>query len=99
EKGDGDKPEQDEAKPEDKAEQKDGEGDGEGEEDKPRKRSGVTRLKARNSQLMEELSARERELEELRSRAATADDADKEPREEDFNGDYFAYQRALAAFD
>jgi hypothetical protein len=99
EKSDGEKPEQDEAKPEDQADQKDGEGDGEGEEDKPRKRSGVTRLKARNSQLMEELSARERELEELRSRAATAGDEDKEPKEEDFDGDYFAYQRALAAFD
>ncbi len=99
EKVEGDKPEADdgEEKPEPEAAE---EGD-EGEDgDKPRKRSGVQRLKARNSHLMQELSARERELEQLRSRTATASDQnDKEPQEADFNGDFFAYQRALNAYD
>jgi hypothetical protein len=74
--------------------------DGEDEDGKPRKRSGLQRLKARNSHLMQELSAREHELEQLRSRTATASDPDeKEPQEADFNGDFFAYERAKTAFD
>lgn len=98
-KDEGDKPETDDGdEPEPETAEKEGD---EGEEgDKPRKRSGVQRLKARNSQLMQELSARERELDEMRSRTATASDpADKEPQEADFNGDFFAFERAKTAFD
>jgi hypothetical protein len=96
----GDKPEADDG--DDKAEPETAEKEGdEGEDgDKPRKRSGVQRLKARNSHLMQELSARERELEQLRSRTATASDpADKEPQEADFNGDFFAFERARTAYE
>lgn len=94
-KDEGEKPETQDGN--DKAEP---EGD-EGEEDgKPRKRSGLQRLKARTAHLMQELSARERELEDLRSRTATASDpADKEPQEADFNGDFFAYERAKTAYE
>lgn len=98
-KDEGDKPATDDGdEPEPDTAEKEGD-EGEGD-DKPRKRSGVQRLKARNSQLMQELSARERELEQLRSRTAMASDPnDKEPQEADFNGDYFAWQRALNAYD
>lgn len=84
-----------EVKPETEQADDDGEGD-----DKPRKRSGLQRLKARNSQLMQDLAARERELETLRSQSKTAGDPkDKEPVEADFNGDFFAYERAKTAWD
>ncbi len=47
------------------------------------------------------MQAREREIEELRrsAPAAKASDEAKEPVEADFNGDWFAYQRALTAHD
>lgn len=73
----------------------------EGEEEK-KKLSGAARAKLREQRLLNELSARDRELEELRSKvtpAAKAGDEEKAPREEDFNGDFFAYQRALTAFE
>lgn len=98
----GDEPEavDGEGKTEPEAPKAEGE-EGDDEEDgKPRKRSGLQRLKARNSHLMQELSARERELEQLRSRTATAADPnDKEPQEADFNGDFFAYDRAKTAYE
>jgi len=73
-----------------------------GEEDKPKKLSGAARAKLREQRLLNELSARDRELEELRRAqpAKTASDsADKPPREEDFNGDFFAYQTAKTAYE
>jgi hypothetical protein len=103
EKAEGEKPEAEEG--DDKAKPETAEADdadaGEGEDEgKPRKRSGLQRLKARNSHLMQELSVRERELEQLRSRTATASDpADKEPQEADFNGDFFAFDRAKTAYE
>lgn len=97
-KDEGEKPEPEEGEKPETAEKDDGEG---GDDAKPRSRSGIQRLKTRNSHLMQELSARERELDALRSRTATANDDqnEKEPQEADFNGDYFAYQRALTAYD
>jgi hypothetical protein len=73
-----------------------------GEEDKPKKPSGAQRAKIREQRLLSELQARERELEELRraAPAKTASESDeKPPREEDFNGDWFAFQSAKTAFE
>lgn len=93
----------DEEKPEAKAEEPKAEGEGEPEEGKPKKLSGAQRAKIREQRLLDELSAKEREIEDLRSKTAGkhASDADeeKEPVEADFNGDWFAYQRALTAYD
>lgn len=83
------KPEEEKPEPE-KSEDED-------EEGKPRKRSGIQRLKARNEHLASELSARERQLEELQ-RQVTSGSEEKEPVEADFP-DYFAWQRALNAYD
>lgn len=101
-KAEGEKPEAEDGEEKAEPEAAKTEGDeGEDDEDgKSRKRSGVHRLKARNSHLMQELSARENELEQLRSRTATASDpADKEPQEADFNGDFFAFERAKTAYE
>jgi hypothetical protein len=73
----------------------------EGEEEK-KKLSGAQRAKVREARLLGELQAREREIEELRRTqpaAKAASDEPKTPREEEFNGDYFAWQRALTAFE
>jgi hypothetical protein len=74
----------------------------EGDEDKPKKPSGAQRAKIREQRLLDEISARDRELEDLRrsAPAAKASDTeeDKEPREADYNGDFFAYQTALTAW-
>src|SRR6266404_232622 len=73
-----------------------------GEEEPPKKPSGAQRAKIREARLLSELSQREREIEELRRAAPAAkasDSEDKPPREEDFNGDWFAFQRALTAHD
>lgn len=73
-----------------------------GEEDKPKKLSGAQRAKLREQRLLQENSELQRRLEEA-TRSTTAAKAgegeDKPPREEDFNGDWFAYQRALTAYD
>ena len=83
-----------EAKPEEAAKPED--------EEEKKKLSGAQRAKLREQRLRDELSARERELEELR-RSAPAKNAseseEKPPREEDYNGDWFAWQRALTAFE
>lgn len=73
-----------------------GEEDG---EDKPRKRSGIQRLKARAELLTRELALREARIEELQRQSVAGDPEDKEPKEADFNGDFFAFQRALTAYD
>jgi hypothetical protein len=86
-------------------ESKDGEADKAGdkpdEEDKPKKLSGAQRAKAREARLLNELAETNRRLEEAtRSKPAQdAGDEAKPPREEDYNGDWFAWQRALTAFD
>lgn len=95
-----DEPAEDDNKKDGEAE-KAGEEDA-GEEDKPKKTSGAQRAKIREARLLSELQAREREIESLRQSqpAAKASESDeKPPREEDYNGDWFAYQRALTAYD
>ena len=82
----------------DKPETAEDDGKEEEEDDKPRKRSGIQRLKARTEHLASELAARERQLEELQRQVTAGDSDDKEPKEADYP-DYFAWQRALTAFD
>lgn len=71
-------------------------------EDSKKKLSGAQRSKLREQRLRDELSAKEREIEELRNQSkassASADDGEKEPVEADFNGDWFAYRDAVTAW-
>jgi hypothetical protein len=74
-----------------------------GEDGKPKKPSGAQRAKLREQRLLNELQDRNREIEELRRNVPAAKtasgDEPKPPREEDFNGDFFAYQAAKTAFE
>jgi len=74
-----------------------------GDEEPAKKPSGAQRAKVREQRLLAELQTREREIEELRRSqpaAKTAGESDeKPPREEDFNGDFFAYRDAKSAFE
>lgn len=66
-----------------------------------KKLSGAQRAKLREQRLAAENAELQRKLEEA-TRKTPANDAgadEKPPREEDFNGDWFAYQRALTAWD
>lgn len=69
------------------------------EEDKPKKLSGAQRAKNREARLLNENADLQRRLEEATKTPAKAGDEPKAPREEDYNGDWFAWQRALTAFD
>jgi hypothetical protein len=72
------------------------------DEEEKKKLSGAQRAKLREQRLRDELSAREREIEELRrsTPAKTASDSEeKAPREEDYPNDWFAWQQALTAFN
>lgn len=73
-----------------------------GEEEPPRKPSGAQRAKIRETRLLNENSELQRRLDEATrapaAKTAGADEA-KAPREEDFNGDWFAWQRAMTAFE
>jgi len=72
------------------------------DEEEKKKLSGAQRAKIREQRLRDELVAREREIEELRrsAPAARASESDeKAPKEEDYNGDWFAWQRALTAHE
>lgn len=84
-------------------EQPEGAGEDEEEEKPKKRRSGVDRLKR-------ERDALRAENEMLRSRAPKADDSasieaavrneiGEPPKEADFNGDFFAYERALTAYE
>lgn len=68
-----------------------------------KKLSGAQRAKIREQRLLTELQAREREIEDLRRSQPAAktasDDEEKPPREEDFNGDFFAFQTAKMAYE
>jgi hypothetical protein len=92
-----DKGEDDDGKPESKTEEKSEDG-----EDEPKKKlSGAQRAKIREQRLLQELQQREREIEELKRSApakTASEDGEKAPREEDFSGDWFAWQQALTAF-
>jgi hypothetical protein len=90
----GEKPE-DKAKTEEPA-KKDGE-----EAEAKKKLSGAQRAKLREARLLNENAELQRRLEEAERRkepAAAAGDSDKPPREEDFP-DWFAWQRALTAYE
>ena len=75
----------------------------EGEQTERKRLSGAQKAKRRETMLLNQLAERERELEELRATArgnnGQQPDADKAPKEEDFNGDFFAYQSAKASHD
>lgn len=73
-----------------------------GDEDKPKKLSGAQRAKLREQRLLQENSELQRRLEEAtrKAPATTASETeDKPPREEDFNGDWFAFQTAKTAYE
>lgn len=72
-----------------------------GEEDKPKKLSGAQRAKIREQRLAAENADLQRRLEEATRKDAPAQDASEEkaPREEDYNGDWFAFQSAMTAFN
>jgi hypothetical protein len=92
-----------EVKEDDEGKAKDADAKDDGDKEEPAKKpSGAQRAKIRETRLLNELQAREREIEELRSKTPAAqagEDEAKPPREEDYNGDWFAFQRALTAFD
>jgi hypothetical protein len=70
-------------------------------ETEKKKLSGAQRAKIREQRLLQENSDLQRRLEEAtrKTPAADASDAEKAPREEDYNGDWFAWQRALTAHE
>jgi hypothetical protein len=71
-------------------------------DEKPKKLSGSQRAKIREARLLAELNETQRKLEEISRSTPTAKASESEvkpPREEDYNGDYFAWQRALTAFE
>lgn len=74
-------------------------------EEKAKKLSGSQRAKIREQRLLDDIAARDRELETLRSakveatKAPAAGGVDPDmPKEADFNGDYFAFTEARAAY-
>jgi hypothetical protein len=72
------------------------------DEEEKKKLSGAQRAKLREQRLRDELSAREREIEDLRrsTPAKTASDSEeKAPQEADYPNDWFAWQQALTAFN
>lgn len=78
--------------------------EGQDEGGERRKPSGYQRLKRRTDALLAENAELYRRIEESSRRPAAdgrqeAGDEEKPPREEDFKGDYFAYERALTAHE
>jgi hypothetical protein len=77
--------------------------EGESDEDKQKRLSGAQRSKLQRQRLLDDIAARDKRIEELEAKgkqpAGNAGDTPQPPKEADFNGDWFAYQRALAAFD
>jgi hypothetical protein len=88
---------EEEAKPEAAEKETEGEEGDEGSEgeEKPRKRSGIQKLKTRNAALLAENAELMRRLEQSKPAAAEGDD-DKPPKEEDFKdwGEYIAEKAA-----
>jgi hypothetical protein len=74
----------------------------EGEQERKRL-SGAQKAKRRETFLLNQLAERERELQEIRQASRRTEgeqsDADKPPKEEDFNGDWTAYVAARAAYE
>lgn len=73
-------------------------------EEKAKKLSGSQRAKIREQRLLDDIAARDRELETLRAQGTTtkapaAGGVDPDmPKEADFNGDYFAFTEAKTAY-
>jgi hypothetical protein len=80
------------------------EGDEGKSEDEKKRLSGAQRAKQQRERFLSEIAERDRRIAELEAAGKkpagdAGDDAPKPPKEEDFNGDWFAYQRALAAHE
>jgi hypothetical protein len=75
----------------------------EGEATERKRLSGAQKAKRRETFLLNQLAERERELQDIRQASRQTEsqqtDADKPPKEEDFNGDWTAYVAARAAFE
>ena len=69
------------------------------DDDKPKKLSGSRREKLRNEVLRRENAALMERLERLERAQSGKSAEDKEPQEADFNGDIFAYERAVNAYN
>jgi hypothetical protein len=72
------------------------------EEEGKKRLSGAQRAKQQRNALLDQIAERDRkiaELETVQQKPAGGDAGPKTPKEEDFNGDWFAYQRALAAHE
>lgn len=86
--------------PEQQAEQA---GETEGETTERKRLSGAQKAKRRETFLLNQLADRERELQDIRQASRTTQseqtDAEKPPKEEDFNGDWTAYVAARAAYE
>lgn len=65
--------------------------------DKPRSLNRTQRLQRKAARLATMLAEKDAQLAELRAKSSA--DTNTEPKEADFNGDYFAYQRALNKWD
>lgn len=78
-------------------------GQEDGDDGKSKRPSGAQRAKRREAALLNELSQRDRELEELRRRMPKSDgekgDEERPPREEDFPDNWFGFQDAKAAYN
>ena len=75
---------------------------GEEADDKPKKPSGAQRAKRREEYLLNENRELQRRLEANERQSPKGDGGkakDEPPKEEDYNGDYFAWQRAMNVFD
>ena len=70
-------------------------------EEKPKRIPGSRREKIKNELLQQQLRETERRLEEAERRSPKNGEATeaKPPQEADFNGDYFAFERAMTAFN
>lgn len=80
----------------------DGNGEETAEGDKPAKVPGSRREKIKNEILRRELAETQKRLDEAERRLKPVSEqaeTDKEPQEADFNGDYFAFERAKTAYE
>jgi hypothetical protein len=74
--------------------------DASADDDKPKKLSGSRREKLRSEALRRDNAALMQRIEQLeRAQSSKTETADKEPQEADFNGDIFAYERAVNAYN
>lgn len=74
-----------------------------GEATERKRLSGAQKAKRRETYLLNQLAERERELQDIRQASRKPEgeqaDADKPPKEEEFNGDWTAYVAARAAYE